>query len=309
MTTVTTTQNAQGGDGGSMLLTLMKLRTFIALFAVIAFFSIFAPNFLSTANIILMSKHVALNAFLAMGMTFVIITGGKRIGRIVAQQLANRGADIVLSYRGSQTEAEQTVCDVRARGRRAIAVAADVTASADCIALVHSARDAFGRVDALVNMASVYGSTPFDALTEDVWDRDLKINLKSAFLCAKAAIPAMRETGGGRIINFADWLARSGRPNYRGFVSYYVAKAGIIALSESMALELAADQILVNAIAPGPILAPPDMPPEEVAAVAAATPVGRWGGEVEIAKAVLTLLETDFITGETIRVDGGRHVA
>jgi NAD(P)-dependent dehydrogenase (short-subunit alcohol dehydrogenase family) len=239
----------------------------------------------------------------------VIITGGKRIGRIVAQQLASRGADIVLSYRGSKTEAEQTVCDVRTCGRRAIAVAADVSLSADCVALVQSAHDAFGRVDALVNMASVYGSTPFDALTEDLWDRDLNINLKSAFLCAKAAIPALRATGGGRIINFTDWLARSGRPNYRGFVSYYVAKAGIIALTESMALELAADQILVNAIAPGPILAPPDMAPEEVAAVAAATPVGRWGGEIEIAKAVLTLLETDFITGETIRVDGGRHVA
>ena len=239
----------------------------------------------------------------------VIITGGKRIGRVVAQQLADRGADIVLSYRGSKTEAEQTVGDVQSRGRRAIAVVADVSRSADCAALIASARDAFGRVDALVNMASVYGSTPFHELTEAAWDRDLNINLKSAFLCAQAAIPVMRATGGGRIVNFADWLARSGRPNYRGFVSYYVAKAGIIALTESMALELAADQILVNAIAPGPILPPSDMAREEVAAVAAATPVGRWGGEIEIAKAVLTLLETDFITGETIRVDGGRHVA
>jgi NAD(P)-dependent dehydrogenase (short-subunit alcohol dehydrogenase family) len=239
----------------------------------------------------------------------VIITGGKRIGRVVAQQLADRGADIVLSYRGSKTEAEQTVGDVQSRGRRAIAVVADVSRSADCATLIASARDAFGRVDALVNMASVYGSTPFHELTEAAWDRDLNINLKSAFLCAQAAIPVMRATGGGRIVNFADWLARSGRPNYRGFVSYYVAKAGIIALTESMALELAADQILVNAIAPGPILPPPDMAREEVAAVAAATPVGRWGGEIEIAKAVLTLLETDFITGETIRVDGGRHVA
>jgi NAD(P)-dependent dehydrogenase (short-subunit alcohol dehydrogenase family) len=239
----------------------------------------------------------------------VIITGGKRIGRVVAQQLAERGADIVVSYRGSKTEAEQTVCDVRACGRRAIAVAADVSKSADCAALIASARETFGRGDALVNMASVYGSTPFDELTEAGWDRDLNINLKSAFLCAKAAIPVMRAGGGGRIVNFADWLARSGRPNYRGFVSYYVAKAGIIALTESMALELAGDQILVNAIAPGPILAPPEMAPEEVAAVAAATPVGRWGGEIEIAKAVTTLLETDFITGETIRVDGGRHVA
>jgi NAD(P)-dependent dehydrogenase (short-subunit alcohol dehydrogenase family) len=238
----------------------------------------------------------------------VVITGGKRIGRIVAQELASRGADVVLSYRGSKAEAEETVGDVQARGRRAIATAADVSKAADCVALIASARDAFGRVDALVNMASVYGSTPFDDLTEAGWDRDLNVNLKSAFLCAKAAIPVMRATGGGRIVNFADWLARSGRPAYHGFVSYYVAKAGIIALTESLALELAADQILVNAIAPGPILAPPDMDPAEVAAVAKATPVGRWGGEIEIAKAVLALIETDFITGETIRVDGGRHL-
>jgi 3-oxoacyl-[acyl-carrier protein] reductase len=239
----------------------------------------------------------------------VIVTGGKRIGRIVAQQVAAHGADLVLSYRGSRQEAEDTVRDVEARGRRAIAVAADVSKAADCAALVHAGREALGRIDVLVNMASVYGSTPFDDLTEAGWDRDLTINLKSAFLCAKAAIPLMRAAGGGRIVNFADWLARSGRPAYKGFVSYYVAKAGIIALTESLALELAADQILVNAIAPGPILAPPDMDPEEIAAVAKATPVGRWGGEIEIAKAVLALIETDFITGETIRVDGGRHLA
>jgi 3-oxoacyl-[acyl-carrier protein] reductase len=238
----------------------------------------------------------------------VIVTGGKRIGRIVAQEVAARGADLVLSYRGSRQEAEDTVRDVQARGRRAIAVAADVSKAADCTALMNAGREALGRIDVLVNMASVYGSTPFDELTEAGWDRDLAINLKSAFLCAKAAIPPMRAAGGGRIVNFADWLARSGRPAYKGFVSYYVAKAGIIALTESLALELAADQILVNAIAPGPILAPPDMDPEEIAAVAKATPVGRWGGEIEIAKAVLALCETDFITGETIRVDGGRHL-
>jgi NAD(P)-dependent dehydrogenase (short-subunit alcohol dehydrogenase family) len=239
----------------------------------------------------------------------VIITGGKRIGRVVAQHLADRGAHLVLSYRGSKAEADDTVADVEARGRRAIAVAADVSKAADCTALVAAAVGAVGRVDALVNMASVYGSKPFDELSEADFDRDLAINLKSAFLCAKAAIPVMKRTGGGRIVNFADWLARSGRPNYTGFTSYYVAKAGIIALTESLALEVARDQILVNAIAPGPILAPPDMAPEEVAAVAKATPVGRWGGEGEIAKAVVALLETDFITGETIRVDGGRHLA
>ena len=238
----------------------------------------------------------------------VVITGGKRIGRVVAQEAAARGADLVLSYRGSKQEAEDTVRDVIARGRSAITVAADVSRTADCLALMSAARDRFGRIDALVNMASVYGSTPFDELTETVWDRNVSINLKSAFLCANAAIPVMRAGGSGRIVNFADWLARSGRPAYRGFTSYYVAKAGVIALTESLALELASDQILVNAIAPGPILPPPDMDPEEVAAVARATPVGRWGGEIEIAKTVLALIETDFITGETIRVDGGRHL-
>jgi 3-oxoacyl-[acyl-carrier protein] reductase len=239
----------------------------------------------------------------------VIITGGKRIGRVVAQRLAEQGADLVLSYRGSKTEAEETVRDVEARGRRGIAVVADVSRAEDCAALIAAADSAFGRVDVLVNMASVYRSTPFDQLTEADFDRDLAVNLKSAFLCAQAAIPLMRRTGEGRIINFADWLARSGRPTYHGFTSYYVAKAGIIALTEALALELARDQILVNAIAPGPILAPPDMTAEEVAAVAGATPVGRWGGEQEIATAVLALIDTNFITGETLRVDGGRHIA
>jgi NAD(P)-dependent dehydrogenase (short-subunit alcohol dehydrogenase family) len=103
-------------------------------------------------------------------------------------------------------------------------------------------------------------------------------------------------------------VARSGRPRYRGYLPYYVAKAGIIALTEALALELASDQILVNAVAPGPIVAPEGTSDEEFAAVERATPLGRWGGEIEIAKAVLALVDSDFITGETIRVDGGRHV-
>jgi NAD(P)-dependent dehydrogenase (short-subunit alcohol dehydrogenase family) len=237
-----------------------------------------------------------------------IITGGKRIGRVVAQALAARGADLVLSYRGSKKEADDTVADVVAAGRRATTIAADVGKQEDCRAIVGHAAATFGRVDVLVNMASIYRSTPLESVTAEYWDTDLDVNLRSAFLCAHAALPHMRTAGGGRIVNFADWLARSGRPNYKGFTSYYVAKAGVIALTESLALEGAADNILVNAIAPGPIVAPPDMTPEEVAEVAAATPVGHWGGEAEIAKAVLLLCETDFITGETIRVDGGRHL-
>jgi NAD(P)-dependent dehydrogenase (short-subunit alcohol dehydrogenase family) len=91
-------------------------------------------------------------------------------------------------------------------------------------------------------------------------------------------------------------------------VPYYVAKTGVIALTEALALELAGDNILVNAIAPGPILAPPGTTDEELETVEKATPLGRWGGEIEIAKTVLALLDSDFVTGETIRVDGGRHL-
>ena len=149
---------------------------------------------------------------------------------------------------------------------------------ADCAAIVAHAVATFGRLDVLVNMASIYRSTPLSTMTVDYWDTDLDVNLRSAFLCAHAAIPHMRAAGGGRIVNFADWLARSGRPRYPGFTSYYVAKAGVVALTEALALEVAGDQILVNAIAPGPIVAPPGMSQEEVAEVAsgdAGRPLGR----------------------------------
>ena len=166
----------------------------------------------------------------------------------------------------------------------------------------------FGRLDILVNMASLYRARPIDDLTLDDWDGQLAIDLRAAWLCSQAALPHMRRVNGGRIVNFSDWIARSGRPRYRGFLPYYVAKAGVIALTEALALELAGDQILVNAIAPGPIVAPPGTSEEESKSVEQATPVGRWGGEIEIVKAVLALIDSDFITGETIRVDGGRHV-
>jgi NAD(P)-dependent dehydrogenase (short-subunit alcohol dehydrogenase family) len=157
-------------------------------------------------------------------------------------------------------------------------------------------------------MASLYRSVPFDETDANAWDRQMAIDLRGAFLAARAAVPFMRRAGGGRIINFADWVAASGRPRYKGYVAYYVAKAGVKALTEVLALELAADQILVNAIAPGPVLAPPGTSQEEIEAVERSTPLGRWGGTAEIVKAALVLVETDFITGETIRVDGGRHL-
>ena len=117
----------------------------------------------------------------------------------------------------------------------------------------------------------------------------------------------MKKIGGGRIVNFSDWLPASGRPHYKDYTPYFTSKAAVGALTQSLAVEFAPD-ILVNAIAPGPILAPPDLTSEENKRVIETTPLARWGGAEEIAKAVLFLIETDFITGECIRVDGGRHL-
>lgn len=243
-----------------------------------------------------------------LGGRAALITGGKRIGAVVATELARAGADVALVYNRSRAEAEETSVAVRALGRRAAAIQSDLSDPDACDHAVDATVDAFGRLDVLVNMASVYRAKSFDEVSVQDWDTQMHVDLRSAWLCARAAAPHMRRLRGGRIINFADWVARSGRPRYNGFLTYYVAKAGVIALTEALALELAGDQILVNAIAPGPIVAPEGVSDEEFAAVERATPLGHWGGESEIAKAVLALVESDFITGETIRVDGGRHL-
>jgi len=237
-----------------------------------------------------------------------LITGAKRIGAVVATELAARGADVAVCYARSKNEADDIVARVKESGRRGAAFQADLSNAEACGDLVSRAAAAFGRLDILINMASVYRPRPFDELTADDWNASIDVDLRAAFLCARAAVPHMRQHGGGRIVNFSDWVARSGRPRYTGYLTYYVAKAGVIGLTEALALELAADNILVNAVAPGPILAPPDTTAEQHKAVADATPLGRWGGEIEIAKAVLMLLESDFVTGETVRVDGGRHL-
>jgi NAD(P)-dependent dehydrogenase (short-subunit alcohol dehydrogenase family) len=172
-------------------------------------------------------------------------------------------------------------------------------------AAVRQTAESLGRLDILINMAGIYVKTPSPGGAD--WSGTLDTNAKSAFLFSTLAAPVMKASGGGRIVNFADWLPVSGRPRYKGYIPYYVSKAAVAALTESLALDLA-PEILVNAIAPGPILAPPDLTLEENAKTVEATPLARWGGAEEIAKAVLFLVETDFVTGECIRVDGGRHL-
>jgi len=186
-----------------------------------------------------------------------LITGGRRIGAVVATELARKGAHVAMVYRASRSEAEGTADTVRAMGRRALVVQGDLSQPEACSGVVEATVAEFGRLDILVNMASVYRERPLDEVTVEDWDAQLSIDLRAAWLCSHAAIRHMRQSRGGRIVNFSDWVARSGRPRYRGYLPYYVAKAGVIALTEALALELATDQILVNAIAPGPIVAPP----------------------------------------------------
>ncbi len=236
------------------------------------------------------------------------ITGTRRIGRLVGVALGQRGAKVALGYHRSRESAEQAAQEVRAAGREAMLVQADLSHEEEISDAVKRINAAWDGIDILVNLASVYASKPLEETTRSDWDLNMNVNLRSAFLCAQAVTPGMKARGGGRIINCADWTAASGRPRYRGYLPYYVSKVGVVGLTEALALELAPHNILVNAVAPGPMVPPPDLTPEAVEKVRAVTPLGRWGGGEEIARAAIGLIESDFITGECIRIDGGRHI-
>ena len=236
-----------------------------------------------------------------------LINGGARIGQTVAASLARRGTHLAVTYRSSREAAEATVTEARRLGVKAEAFQADAGDENQIADAVERTVSTLGGLDILVNMASVYEKSPIEQVGAADWSRLLQANAGGALLFCVKAIPFMRKAGSGRIINFSDWLPVSGRPRYSGYVPYYAAKAAVVGLTQSLALELA-PEILVNAVAPGPILPPPDLPADENARVVAATPLRRWGGATEIAKAVLFLVETDFVTGECIRVDGGRHL-
>ena len=235
-----------------------------------------------------------------------LITGGARIGATVAEELARRGARIVLTYRSSSAVARDTADRIVGNGGDAAALRCDVTSEPQVKRAVKAAAGIFGRLDIVVNMASIYERTPFASLTPKQWERSLSANLAGAHFVVQHAAPFLKKRG-GRVVNIADWVAGSGRPAYKGFLPYYAAKRGLIGLTEAQALELA-PSVLVNAVAPGPILPPKGLRNDETRDVARLTPLGRWGGALEVARAVVFLCETEFITGECVRVDGGRHL-
>ena len=240
------------------------------------------------------------------GATAVITGGARRVGRHVARRLAERGANIVISYRTSAQQADEAVKQFRSLGVGALGVQADVATQAGVRRILDTALAEFGSVEVLVNNASVYAATPLDKLTEEELDRSIAVNLKGPFLACWLFGLHMREQGRGKIVNMADSVVD--RPHL-DHAPYFVAKGGVIALTKVMAKELA-PQVQVNAVAPGAVLLPPDVTPETARAVEKATPLGRIGDPEDVAQTMLYLLEgTDFVTGAVIPVDGGRQVS
>ncbi len=173
------------------------------------------------------------------------------MGASLAGALAARGADVALSYSTSGDAARATVASVQAQGRRAAAFSADLSKPSSCQGLIDDVLTWAGRLDVLVCLASRYERVPLDELTPDGWRSQLAVDLDGSFHCARAAAAHMRTRRSGHIVLCSDWVAASGRPRYSGYVPYYVAKAGVVALTEALALELAPDDVQVNAVAPG----------------------------------------------------------
>jgi NAD(P)-dependent dehydrogenase (short-subunit alcohol dehydrogenase family) len=238
---------------------------------------------------------------------WALVTGAaRRVGRVVAHELASRGANVIVHYHTSAAEASTAVASLRALGVEADALAADL---ADATAVRRLAADAEARsggIAVLVNSASNYLRTPFDAITEADWDASLDVNLKAPFVLAWTLGRAMRARGDGVIVNVADW---AGERPYRDYLPYCVSKAGLIALTKSLAMELA-PAVRVNAVAPGPVLLPEHFGEAETAAVRRATPLARIGAPEDVARAIRFLAEeADFSTGSVLHVDGGRGIA
>ena len=230
-----------------------------------------------------------------------LITGaGKRLGRAVALRLAHEGADVVVHYSHSQKEAGEVVAEIEKLGRKSLALQAELRKVAEIRKLFIAVSERFGRLDILVNNAANFLPGHVDDTTEQIWDDSLDTNLKGVFFCAQAAAPLLKANR-GVIINFADVGGILGWP---GYISHCVSKAGVIMLTKCLAKALA-PEVRVNAIAPGTITMPGDAPDLEADYVRRA-PLRRSGRPEDITEAVVFLIRSEFVTGQTLILDGGR---
>ncbi len=230
-----------------------------------------------------------------------LVTGaGKRLGRAVALRLAEEGGDVVVHYRSSQPEAWETVKQIENLGRRASAIGANLGRVSEIKRLFDEAGKHFGRLDILVNSAANFLPASMVSTTEEIWDSSLDTNLRAPFFCVQAAAPWLRRTQ-GVIINFAD---TGGLLGWTGYIPHSISKAGVIMLTKVLAKALA-PEVRVNAIAPGTITMEGD-PPEWAADFIKLAPLGRAGKPSDITDSVVFLVQSKFITGQVLVVDGGR---
>ncbi len=237
-----------------------------------------------------------------------LVTGSRRgLGKAIAMRLAEAGADIVINdIAAGQEEAETTAAEIRALGRRAVAVCADVSKSEEATEMIERAWTEMGKVDILVNNAGLTRDNLLIRMTDDEWQLVININLSGAFYCTRAAAKRMMKARYGRIINIASVIGLMGNA---GQANYAASKAGIIGLTKANAKELAARNITVNAIAPGFIIsAMTDKLSDEVKAkYIEAIPLGRLGTAEDVANAVLFYASpfAAYTTGHVLNVDGG----
>jgi NAD(P)-dependent dehydrogenase (short-subunit alcohol dehydrogenase family) len=233
------------------------------------------------------------------GQVALVTGAAKRVGRSIALRLAAEGADVVVNYMSSQTEAEALVREIESIGRRALAVEGDVAQRKDVENVFATIEVKFRRLDILVNNAGMFFAAKFEELTEEQWDHILNTNLKSQFLCAQAAAPVMKRQGRGHIINIS---SLGGLLPWPAYTHYCVSKAGVIMLTRCLARALG-PEILVNSVAPGTIQFPGEAPDEDYIQ---RVPLHRVGTGDDIAGAVAYLASADFVTGQILAVDGGR---
>ena len=233
-----------------------------------------------------------------------LVTGaGRRVGRALAEALGGRRMRVAVHYHASKSGAEETVEAIAALGGEAHAFAADLRDAVACAALIEDVVRAFGTLDVLVNSAAIMVRTPVGQVTPHDWDDIMALNLRAPFFCAQAAAAHMKGRGGA-IINIADLAGIEVWPAY---IPHGISKAGVVHLTRSLARALAPD-IRVNGIAPGTVLLPDDWSQDDAERLRRSTPLARHGSPDDVVGAMLYLLSADYVTGDTIVVDGGRHV-
>ena len=233
-----------------------------------------------------------------------LVTGASiGIGRAIAEGLAKAGVAVAVNYFKHQTEAEEACASIRSMGRRALAVQADVSKSAEVASLVKTVEEELGPIEILVNNSGIARPQPLEEIREEDWDELIAVNLKSAFLVAQQVVPGMRARHWGRIINISSVAAHLG-----GVVGphYAASKAGLIGLTHSYAALVAKEGITVNAVAPALIAT--EMVTDNPRAKPDLIPVGRFGNPEEVSDVVVMLACNGYITGQTICVNGGWYM-